>query len=86
MMIKVKFSGVTVSTAITAKLQTAIGSDWVDNKTASVAGNGAVYIKLLATDSSDWTYMPLLNRGRIVLTTGSGDAATVVSCEVLQPL
>lgn len=80
--VKAVFSAVTVGTAITAKLQTAIGSDWVDSKTAAVAANGAVYIKIL----SDNTYMPLLNKGRMVLTTGAGDTATVTSVEVLQPL
>lgn len=84
--VKVKLSSVTVGTAITAKLQTAIGSDWVDSKTASVSGNGAVYIKLQTAASGDQTYLPLLNKGRVVLTTGSGDTATVDSVEVLQEL
>lgn len=85
--VKLKFSGVTVVGAITAKLQTAISGDWVDSKTVSVTATGDFYIKLLSELSTDQQYLPLLNAGRIVVTsTNAGDAYTVVSAEVLQPL
>jgi hypothetical protein len=81
--VKLKVSAATVAAAITVKLQTAIGADWVDSKTGTVlAGAGNTYIKILA----DNTYMPLLNKGRVVLTTGIGDSATVTSVEILQEL
>ncbi len=85
--VKLTVSGVTVVGAITAKLQSAISSDWVDSKTVSISGNGAFYIKLLADAAGDQTYLPLLNKARIVVTTtNAGDALTVDSIEVLQPL
>lgn len=84
--IKITVSAVTVGTAITAKLQTAIGSDWVDSKTATISGNGSVYIKLQTTDTDDQDFLPLLNKGRVVITTGSGDTVTVSAVNVLQEL
>lgn len=84
--IKLVVSGVTVTTAVTAKLQTAIGSDWVDSKTVSVTASGNFYIKLQTAVAGDQTFLPLLNKCRLVLTTGAGDAATVDSVYVLQEL
>lgn len=84
--VKLKFSSVTVAAGITAKLQTAIGSDWVDSKTAAVSATGAFYIKLQTNLAGDQTFLPLLNKGRLVLTTGAGDTATVTSVEILQEL
>lgn len=86
MVLKIKVASVTVGTAITAKLQTAIGGDWVDSKTVSVSGNGSFYIKLQTTVTTDQTYLPLLNQGQVVLTTGAGDTAAVTSVEILQEL
>lgn len=84
---KIVASGVTVVGTITAKLQTAIGGDWVDSKTATISGNGNFYIKLAVENSSDQTYLPLLNKARIVITTtNAGDAVTVSSIMVLQAL
>lgn len=84
--IKIKCSAVTVAAGITAKLQTAIGSDWVDSKTVAVSATGSFYIKLQTALAGDQTYLPLLNKGRVVLTTGAGDTATIDSIEVLQEL
>ena len=84
--VKVTLSGVTVATGIKAKLQSAIGSDWVDAKDVNVTGNGSVYIKLHYGHADHKDLLPLLNKGRVVLTTGAGDAATVVSVQVLQEL
>ena len=84
LVIKIKASGVTAADGITAMLQTGTGGDWENSKTVSIDGNGAFYIKLLAANTSDQAFMPLLARGRVVVTTGTGDALTVDSVEVLQ--
>jgi hypothetical protein len=86
LVVKVKVSSVTASTGITAKLQTAIGDDYEDSKTVDIDDDGSFYIRLLPTVSGDQTYLPLLNKGRVVLTTGSGDTATIESVGVLQEL
>lgn len=79
-------TSVTLTTAITAKLQTAIGSVWQDSKTVSITANGRYFIKLNVEVSGDQTYLPLLNSGRVVLTTGSGDTATITAVNILQEL
>jgi hypothetical protein len=84
--VKIKVSGVTVATAITAKLQTAIGSDYEDVKTVAITANGSYYIRLLPTVTADQPFMPLLNKGQVVLTTGAGDTATIQFVGVLQDL
>ena len=85
--VKVKVSGVTHAGTQTITLQTAIGSDWVDSKTATFTAAGDVYIKLLVEASGDQTYLPLLNRVRVCLTqTSSSDVATIDSVEFLQEL
>lgn len=87
MAIKITATGVTVAGSITAKLQTAIGSDWVDSKTVAITADGSVYLKLNIQVAADQTFLPLLNKGRIVLTTtNAGDAATVSSVKILQAL
>jgi hypothetical protein len=84
---KITTSSVTVVGSITAKLQTAIGSDWVDAKTATISASGSVYIKLNVEVAADQTHLPLLNRGRIVVTTtDAGDELTVEDVRVLQEL
>lgn len=80
--IKIKCSAVTAGAGITAKLRTAIGSDYEDSKTVAVTGNGSFYIKIL----NDAAFMPLLNKGVVVLTTGVGSTATIDAVEVLQEL
>lgn len=84
--IVIDVTAVTVSTAITAKLQTAVGNTWQDSKTVSISATGRFYIKLNAETSGDQTYLPLLGKGRVVLTTGSGDTATITAVNVLQEL
>lgn len=83
--LKINFSSSVVATGVTAKLQTAIGADWVDSKTATVT-NGApnVYIKLNNSASGDQTYFPLLAQGRVVLTTQTGDSVVITHVELLQ--
>lgn len=85
--VKLVASGVTVVGTITAKLQTAIGNDWVDSKTVAINANGNFYIKLNVEVAGDQTFLPLLNQGRIVITTtNAGDAATIAEIDVLQEL
>lgn len=85
--IKIKVSAATVAAAITAKLQTALNGDWVDSKTVSItAGANDFYIKLNVQTAGDQTYLPLLNKGRLVITTGAGDSATLGAISVLQEL
>lgn len=79
-------ASVTVSAGITAKLQTAVGSTWQDSKTVTISGNGRFYIKLSAETAGDQTFLPLLSRGRVVITTGAGDAVTVTDVNILQEL
>lgn len=82
--VKIKVSGVTVGGGITAKLQTGIDGEFVDSKTVSISGNGNFYIKLLAAAAGDQTYFPLLNTGRVVITTGAGSAITVSKVQILE--
>ena len=86
LVVKITASGVTLATAITAKLQTAIDQEWVDSKTVSITTNGNFYIKLLGNAAADQTFLPLLASGRIVITTGAGDAVTVDTIKILQEL
>lgn len=85
--IKIKASSVTVVGSITAKLQTAISNDWVDSKTVTISANGDFYIKLNIEVAGDQTFLPLLNAGRVVVTTtNAGDAVTIDSVDILQEL
>lgn len=88
LVVAIKTASTTVTNAITAKLQTAVqtgGTDsWQDSKTVSITGNGWFFIKLMAETSADQTYLPLLARGRLVITTLAGDVTTVQAVEVLQ--
>lgn len=83
---KISAASVTVGAGITAKLQTAINGDWEDSKTVSITGNGNFYIKLLAEAAGDQTYLPLLNKCRVVVTTTAGSAITVTAVDELHEL
>lgn len=83
--VKIVASGVTVVGSITAKLQTAIGDDWVDSKTVVISASGNFYIKLLAELAGDQTFLPLLSKARVVITTtNAGDAVTIDAIYKLQ--
>lgn len=85
LVIKLKVSGVTSVGTITAKLQTAIDSDYVDSKTVVITANGDFYIKLNNAASADQTFFPLLSKGQVVITTtNAGDAVSITSINVLQ--
>jgi hypothetical protein len=82
----IKASAVTLTTAITVKLQTGINGDFVDSKTASIVANGTVFLRLNNEVAADQQYIPLLASARLVVTTGTGDAVTFDSISVLQEL
>lgn len=85
--VKLVVSGVTVVGSITAKFQSAIGDDWVDAKTVTVTGNGNFYISHNIEVTGDQGFLPLLNKGRVVITTtNAGDAVTVANVYFLQEL
>lgn len=87
LVVKIKVSAATAVGTITAKLQTAIGSDWQDSKTVAITGSGVVYIKLQTSVTADQPYLPLLNKGRVVVsTTNAGDSVSVSEVMVLQEL
>lgn len=84
--VAIKASGVTLAVAITAKLQSGVDGVFFDSKTASITTNGTVFIKLNVQTVADQTFLPLLCVGRVVITTGAGDAATIDTVNVLQEL
>lgn len=87
MIVKVVADDVTVVGAISAMLQTANGSDWEDVKSVSITTDDAYYIRVNVQDADDQDFLPLLNKGRIVVTTdNAGDEVTISSVEVLQNL
>lgn len=87
LVIKIKVAAATVVGTITAKLQTAIDGDYVDSKTVVVSAAGDFYIKLNNNVTADQTFLPLLSKGRVVMTsTNAGDSFTVTSVNILQEL
>lgn len=83
--IKVSFSAVTQVGTLTLKLQTAVGEDWVDVKSQTFTSTVPAYIKLNNAIAGDAALMPLLSKGRVVLTTtNAGDSVTVTAVEVVQ--
>lgn len=74
-------SQTTVATGITAKLQvSSAGRGWVDSKTVSIADNADWYtIKIHPNTSSDDAFLPLRKRGRVVVSSGSGDSTRIDS-------
>lgn len=84
--VKITASGVTQVGTISIKLQTAIGSDWVDVKTgAAIVAAGVQYIRWNIEVAADQPVLPLLSSLRVVVTTTSAsDAVTISKVEVLQ--
>lgn len=79
MVIAVTATSATVTTAISAILQTKVsGIDaWVSAKSVSITADGNFYIKLQTTVSGDQTHLPLGDVGRVVVTTGADDVVTI---------
>lgn len=71
-------SSVTAGGGITAELQTGIKGTWFDTKSASITSNGWVFIKLNVEVTTDQQYLPLLDTGRVVVTTGGGGATLTI--------
>lgn len=83
--VKLVATATAVTGSLTAKLQTSIGSDWVDAKTVAITADGIYYITLIDTKSADQTYLPLMCKGRIVIVgTNSADTTTLTEIQVLQ--
>lgn len=78
-------TGTTTGT-VSAKLQKAFGTNWVDTKsvTLTAGAGGYFYIRFLDTDSADWTYLPLYDKCRVVVTTAAASAVALVSIKDLQ--
>ena len=77
-------TGTTVGT-VSAKLQKAFGNNWVDTKsvTLTAGAGGYFYLRLLDTDSADWTYLPFYGKGRLVVTTAAASTVALTSIQVL---
>jgi hypothetical protein len=83
-------SDVTVTTAITAKLQMRTFQDeWSDlagaNASVTITTDGQVSITQLIERSADQPNLPLKSFIRVVISTGTGDAVTVDKIIFLQP-
>jgi len=87
MVLKITTSAATVVGTVTVKLQSAIGSDWVDMKSTTIASAGSVYLRLNIEVAGDQSVLPMLAKGRVVLTTtNAGDSITLSGIQVLQEL
>jgi len=83
---------VTVTTAITWKLQTSSGVDkdgadnWIDSSgDITVSGDGSTTAALNVQDTTnDEQYLPLRAKGRVVVTTSTTDTITVEQLRVIQ--
>ena len=84
--VDVTAASVTVTNAITVKLQDSDGSDvWHVKGTqgsASITGNGTVTIKLMIENADDQAQLPLRPLIRVGVTTGVDDAATITKVRV----
>lgn len=86
MVVAIKASAVTAGAGITAKLQSGIRSTFFDSKTGAITTNGWIFIKLNVEVTADQTFLPLLDVGQVVLTTGAGSTATIDVVAILQEL
>ena len=82
LMVRVKSSSVTVTNAVTAKLQHrwSEDEDWSlvgSQAQVSITGNGWFGFKVSVRNSTDEAQLPLAPLARLVVTTGVGDAATI---------
>lgn len=86
--LKIKYTGVTQVGTITPIFQTANGEDWVTVKSGTaITAAGTQYIRWNIEVAGDQAVLPLLNKGRVVVTTtNAGDAITFSSIEILQEL
>ena len=78
-------TGTTVGT-VSAKLQKAFGTNWVDTKsvTLTAGAGGYFYLRFLDTDTADQTYLPLYSKCRVVVTTAAASSVELTSIKDLQ--
>lgn len=85
-----KVSAVTVTNAITAKLQHRTLDTWTDlagaNASVAITADGEYTLKQLALISADQPNFPLKKQLRVVVTTGVGDTVTFDNMRILQEL
>lgn len=88
--IMMKVSSVTVTTAITAKVQQRTLDAWTDlagaNASVSITADGEFVIKQLALIAADQPNFPCSKQIRVLCTTGAGDAVTFDEMVILQEL
>jgi hypothetical protein len=87
--VDIKASGVTSTTAISAKLQMAGGTGtWADmagaNASATITADGEYSITQLVERSADQPNMPIKSKIRVVVSTGVDDEVTIDSIYALQ--
>jgi hypothetical protein len=76
-----------IAGTVTFQLQNSLGADWVNVSGKTATGtNGWAYIKLHAGVVADAALLPLLDIGRIVVTTDGSGAGTIEELKVLQEL
>ena len=77
LLVRLDTSAVTVTNAITAKLQSSFngGTTWVDSNTVSITGNDSYQIEINAYQGTPDVILWTL--ARVVITSGVSDAATV---------
>ena len=84
--VDVTAASVTASTGITVKLEDSSGDDVWNTKGAegnvAIPTNGTFSIKLLIENTSDQAELPLRPLGRLTITTGASDAATITDLKV----
>lgn len=85
LLVAIKCSG--TAGTITFQLQHSLGVDWVNVTGKTATGiDGWAYIKLHSDVTADAALMPLLDVGRIVVTTDGSGAGTIQEMKVLQEL
>lgn len=86
--VNLKASDVTVTTGITVRLQQLIAGTFSNlasaNSSVALTADGVYSIKMDIAKSADQVDMPLSKQLRVVITTGTGDAATIEVLDLLQ--
>lgn len=89
MVLDIRVTAATVAAGITAKLQTTSSIDgvtdvWENSKTVAITAAGRFLIRLHPADDTA-TAAPLRAKGRLVISSGAGDSATISHVLLLQP-
>lgn len=81
--VDIVYDDAVAATGITAKLQTTFdnGTNWIDSGTVAITGAVATTtVKTIDLDiaiAGDQALLPLRARGRVVISSGAGDSATI---------